>query len=111
MTFIISVYLPRVDLLLINCSAGSAGGGWIVSNHRTKKSYKVNKYQAMSHEEQDDDLVLTKDDVEEVIEDDGEPGEPMEDDDDVPADAEPMIKDDPDEPRDRPDNAWAGSCT
>jgi hypothetical protein len=70
----------------------------------------------MSFEEVEEDLVLSADDVVEVLEDDGE-AEPMEEDQDgdaemgeAPTETEPMIKDVEGEPRERPDNAVAGTC-
>lgn len=64
----------------------------------------------MTYDEEDEELVLAPEDVDEVLEDDGEAGEPMEEM-EMPADAEPMIKDD-EEDLQQPEkwNAWTSSC-
>lgn len=67
-----------------------------------------------AYEEVEEDLVLSSEDVVEVLEDDGETSpEPMEEDQTAEPEAEasePMIKDVEGEPRERPDNAIAGTC-
>lgn len=59
-------------------------------------------------EHEEEDVVLAAEDVAEVLEDDGlRPDYEMEE--DLPADHEPMIKDEDGEER-RPANAWGGTC-
>lgn len=60
-----------------------------------------------NQEEEEEDVVLAAEDVAEVLEDDGlKPDEDMEE--DLPADHEPMIKDE--EEKGKPSNAWGGTC-
>lgn len=59
-------------------------------------------------EEVEEDVVLAAEDVDEVLEDDGlKPDDDMEE--DLPADHEPMIKNDGDE-EGKPSNACGGTC-
>lgn len=60
-----------------------------------------------AYEEVDEDIVLASEDVAEVLEDDGEPAD-FED--EEPPQGEAVITDVEGEPRERPDNAIAGTC-
>lgn len=63
--------------------------------------------QIEKNEEEEEDVVLAAEDVEEVLEDDGLKPDDM--DEDMPADHEPVIKDEGEE-EGKPSNAWGGTC-
>lgn len=68
---------------------------------------------SQQEDQPDQDIVLAHEDIEQVIDDDGQEDRDWEDEEETAAGAagdEPLITDDPSEPKERPDNAIAGTC-
>lgn len=66
----------------------------------------------MPYDEPEEDLILGEDDIDEVYEDEGSDAEFEDEEEELtaPSGTEPMIKDEPGEPKERPDNAIGGTC-
>ncbi|WOO79750.1 putative WD repeat-containing protein [Vanrija pseudolonga] len=65
----------------------------------------------MPYDEPEEDLILGEDDIDEVYEDEGSDAEFEDEEEELtaPSGTEPMIKDEPGEPKERPDNAIGGT--